>query len=108
MEYLYINDILGSFRFMEEKLRELIGHSDIWLFINSSNAWVRNAEILDVEADTISFRYQHESSTEIKVWEKTTRLDNILEIDIRVASVPKCEEKLKLVKDKLTRLLEQE
>lgn len=93
---------------MEEKLRELIGHGDIWLFINSSNAWVKNAEILNVESNTVSFRYQHESPTEVKVWEKTTRLDNILEVDIRVASVPKCQEKLEEIKNKFTRLLEQE
>lgn len=93
---------------MEAKLKELIGQSDIWLFIKSSNGWVKNVEILDVNPDTVSFRYQHESSAETKVWEKTTRLDNILEIDIRVAAVPKCEQKLQNMRDKLSRLLEQE
>ena len=93
---------------MEKKLKELIGQSDIWLFVKSSNGWVRNVEILDVESDTISFRYQHESSAEVKVWEKTTRLDNILEIDIRVTAVPRCELKLNNMRHKLGRLLEQE
>ena len=93
---------------MEKKLKELIGQSDIWLFVKSSNGWVRNVEILDVESDTISFRYQHESSAEVKVWEKTTRLDNILEIDIRVTAVPRCELKLNDMRHKLSRLLEQE
>lgn len=93
---------------MEEKLRELIGQSDIWLFIRSSNGWVKNVEILDVNSEILSFRYQHESSIEIKVWEKTTRLENILEIDVRVTTVPKCEERLQHMRQKLTRLLEQE
>ncbi len=93
---------------MEKKLKELIGQSDIWLFIKSSNGWVKNVEILDVESDTLSFRYQHESSAEVKVWEKTTRLDNILEIDIRVTAVPRCELKLNDMRHKLSRLLEQE
>ncbi len=93
---------------MERKLRELIGQSDVWLFINSSSGWVKNVEILDVDSSTVTFRYQHESSAEVKVWEKTTRLDNILEIDLRVAAVPKCEQKLNGVRDKFTRLLEQE
>lgn len=93
---------------MENKLKELIGQSDIWLFIKSSNGWVKNVEILDVESDTVSFRYQHESSAEVKVWEKTTRLDNILEIDIRVTAVPRCELKLNDMRHKLSRLLEQE
>ncbi len=93
---------------MEKKLRELIGQSDIWLYIKSSNGWVKNVEILDVDSDTVTFRYQHESSSEVKVWEKTTRLDNILEIDIRVIAVPKCEQTLNDMRDKFTRLLEQE
>lgn len=93
---------------MENKLKELIGQPNIWLFVKSSNAWVKNAEILDVKPDTVSFRYQHESPSEVKVWEKTTRLDNILEIDIRVTSVPRSEEQLNGVRDKFTRLLEQE
>ena len=93
---------------MENKLRELIGQSNIWLFIKSSNGWVKNVEILDVNSETLSFRYQHESSAETKVWEKTTRLENILEIDIRVAAIPKSEEKLQTMRNKLSRLLEQE
>jgi hypothetical protein len=56
----------------------------------------------------VTFRYQHESNEEVKVWEKTTRLDNILEIDLRVVALSKCEEKIQNVKSKLSRLLEQE
>ena len=93
---------------MEAKLKELIGHSNIWLFIKSSNGWVKNVEILDVDSERVSFRYQQESSAETKVWEKTTRLDNILEIDVKVAAVPKCEQKLGEMRNKFTRLLEQE
>ncbi|MEL6930781.1 MAG: DUF6679 family protein [Cyanobacteria bacterium J06600_6] len=93
---------------MEKKLRELIGQPNIWLYIKSSNGWLKNVEILDVEPDTITFRYQHESPDEVKVWEKTTRLENVLEIDIRLVAVPKCEQKIQGMKDKFTRLLEQE
>lgn len=92
---------------MEKKLKEIIGQSDIWLFISSSNGWVKNVEILDVDSETVSFRYQHESTSEVKVWEKTTRLENILEIDLRVTAIPRCEEKLQDVRNKLTRLLEE-
>jgi hypothetical protein len=93
---------------METKLQELIGQPNVWLYVKSSNGWVKNVEILEVDSDTVTFRYQHESSEEVKVWEKTTRLDNILEIDLRVVAVPKCDEKIQDVKDKLSRLLEQE
>jgi hypothetical protein len=93
---------------METKLRELIGQPNVWLYVKSSNGWVKNVEILEVESDTVTFRYQHESTEEVKVWEKTTRLDNILEIDLRVVALSKCEEKIQDVKNKLSRLLEQE
>lgn len=93
---------------MEDKLKELIGQSDIWLFIKSSNGWVKNVEILNVQQEIVTFRYQHESPEEVKIWEKTTRLDNILEIDIRLVAVPKGEQKLNDMRAKLTRLLEQE
>ena len=93
---------------MEKRLKQLVGQSDIWLFIRSSNGWVKNVEILEVDSETVSFRYQHESSAETKIWEKTTRLENVLEIDIRVAAIPKSEEKLQDVRNRLTRLLEQE
>ncbi|MGL5793737.1 MAG: DUF6679 family protein [Waterburya sp.] len=93
---------------MEDKLKELIGQSDIWLFIKSSNGWVKNVEILNVQQEIVTFRYQHESLEEVKIWEKTTRLDNILEIDIRLIAVPKGEQKLNNMRAKLTKLLEQE
>jgi hypothetical protein len=93
---------------MEDKLKELIGQSDVWLFIKSSNGWVKNVEILNVQPELVTFRYQHESSEEVKVWEKTTRLENILEIDIRLVAVPKAEQKLNDMRAKFTRLLEQE
>jgi hypothetical protein len=93
---------------MEDKLKELIGQSDIWLFIKSSNGWVKNVEILNVQQEIVTFRYQHESPEEVKIWEKTTRLDNILEIDIRLVAVPKGEQKLNDMRAKLTKLLEQE
>lgn len=93
---------------METKLKELIGQSNIWLYVKSSNGWVKDVEILDVGAETLTFRYQHESSSEVKIWEKTTRLDNILEIDIGLVTVPKCDRKIQDMQNRFSRLLEQE
>lgn len=92
---------------MESKLRELIGQSNVWLYVQSSNGWLKNVEIIEVKSDTVTFRYQHESSTEVKIWEKTTKLDNILEIDLRLVAVPKCERQIKRMKNNLSRLLEE-
>jgi hypothetical protein len=59
---------------MEDKLKELIGQSNVWLYIESSKGWVKNAEILEVANKTVTFRYEHESESEKRTWEKTTRV----------------------------------
>jgi hypothetical protein len=73
---------------MEEKLRKCIGQSDVWLFVKSSNSWLRNVQILDVNSETVNLRYEQQSETDNKTWEKTTRIDNIAEIDICVSAMP--------------------
>jgi hypothetical protein len=93
---------------MESKLNELIGQPNVWLYIKSSNGWIKNVEILNVNSETITFRYEQESETETKVWEKTTRMDNVLEVDIRLAALPKCKQKIDDMKNKFTKLLEQD
>lgn len=93
---------------MESKLKELIGQPNVWIFIRSSNGWFKNVQVLDVNPEIVTFRYEHESETEKKIWEKTTRLDNIAEIDIRLLAMPKCDQQVAEMKDKLMNLLEQE
>jgi hypothetical protein len=53
---------------MENKLRELIGQPNVWLYVTSSNGWFKNVEILDVNASTVTFRYEYESATENLIW----------------------------------------
>jgi hypothetical protein len=93
---------------MESKLKELIGQQNVWLYVKSSNGWIKNVEILDVNSETLTFRYEHDSESETKVWEKTTRIDNIVEIDIRVLAMPKSNQQVENVRNKLSKLLEQE
>lgn len=93
---------------MESKLRELIGQSNIWLYIKSSNGWIKNVEIQDVCQETITFRYEQEFKTETKVWEKTTRINNILEIDIRVLAIPKKQQAIEAVRNELDRLWQED
>ncbi|WP_460206728.1 DUF6679 family protein [Scytonema sp. NUACC21] len=93
---------------MESKLKELIGQPNVWLFVKSSNGWLKNVEILDVSADTLTFRYEHESETEKRIWEKTTRIDNIAEIEVRLLTLPKNDKQVQDIKNRLSKLLEQE
>jgi hypothetical protein len=92
---------------MEKRLRELIGQPGVWLYISSSNGWFKNVEILEVSAETITFRYESESEYERKLWEKTTRIDNIAEIEQRLIVVPKMDKHLDGIRGQLSRLLQQ-
>lgn len=93
---------------MERKLRELVGQSSVWLYVRSSNGWFKNVEILEVSNATITFRYESESEVERKLWEKTTRIDNIAEVEVRLLTVPKVDKKLDAIRGQLSKLLDKE
>ncbi|MGB3653292.1 MAG: DUF6679 family protein [Rivularia sp. (in: cyanobacteria)] len=93
---------------METKLQELIGQQNVWLLVKTSNGWLKNVDILDVNSDTVTFRYESESEVDKKIWEKTTRIDNIAEIEIRLMSLPKGNKKIQALRQKFSKLLEQE
>ena len=94
---------------MERKLKELIGKPGVWLYIESSSGWFKNVEILEVGDNIPTFRYESESSTERKVWEKTTRIDNVAEIEVRLVVVPKINNpQLADIRGQLSKLLQKE
>ena len=93
---------------MEDKLRELVGKPCVWLYVKSSNGWFKNVEILDVGAETVTFRYESESETDRKLWEKTTRIKNIAEIEVRLVVIPKANQQLADIRGQLSRLLSQD
>ncbi len=93
---------------MESKLRELIGKSNVWLYIQSGKGWVKDVEILDVNAETLTFRYEYQSRSETKIWEKTTRINNVLEIDIRLPDLPEGDLQIENMRDRLSQMWEGE
>ncbi|MGD1909762.1 MAG: DUF6679 family protein [Rivularia sp. (in: cyanobacteria)] len=93
---------------MESKLQELIGQPYVWLLVKSSNGWLKNVDILDVNSDTVTFRYESESEVDRKIWEKTTRIDNIAEIEIRLMAMPKGNKKIQALRHKFSQLIEEE
>jgi hypothetical protein len=94
---------------MEDKLKELVGKPGVWLYIQSSQGWFKNVEILEVGNNVLTFRYESESDTERKVWEKTTRTDNVSEIEVRLVVVPKMNNpQLADIRGQLSKLLQKE
>lgn len=99
----------GLTKQMEGKLRELIGKPGVWLYIQSSSGWFKNVEILEVGEDILTFRYESESETDRKIWEKTTRISNVSEIEARLVVVPKPNNsQMADIRGQLSRLLQQE
>ena len=92
---------------MESKLKELIGQPNIWLYVESSNGWLKNVEIQEVNSQTLTFRYEQKLETTIEVWERTTRITNISEIDIPIVNLSAKEQALVEMRDKLNRLWKQ-
>ncbi|GAX39455.1 hypothetical protein NIES4075_04110 [Tolypothrix sp. NIES-4075] len=93
---------------MENKLRELIGQPNVWLFVKSSNGWLKNVEILDVSQETVTFRYENESDKERKLWEKTTRIKNVTEIEVCLLAIPKRDGEVQEMKNRLSQIFEKE
>ncbi|NEU71278.1 hypothetical protein PI95_001440 [Hassallia byssoidea VB512170] len=93
---------------MENKLRELIGQPNVWLFVKSSNGWLKNVEILDVSQETVTFRYENESDKERRLWEKTTRIKNVTEIEVRLLAIPKSDGEVQEMKNRLSQIFEKE
>ena len=87
----------------------MIGKPGVWLYIQSSSGWFKNVEILEVGDNMLTFRYESESDTERKVWEKTTRIDNVSEIEVRLVVVPKTNNpQLADIRGQLSRLMQQD
>lgn len=90
---------------MKDKLKSLIGKPNVWLYLGSCNTWFKEVRILEVTEDWVTFRYStitHEISS---FWERTTRIDNITDIDIEISNVPLYEGHLKNLKDKLSEIV---
>ncbi|MFE4107878.1 DUF6679 family protein [Almyronema epifaneia] len=93
---------------MEQKLKDLVGQPNVWLFLKSSGGWFKDVHILDVSAEVVTFRYEHESNDEKRLWEKTTRLENVAEVEVKLLAMPKDGKQVSQLKDQLSQLLEQD
>ena len=93
---------------MRDKLRELIGQPNVWLCLGGTNTWIKNVQILDVTNKTVTFRYEDETEREKRLWEKTTRIKNITEVEVKLVSYPKDTQRVAHIRGKLSNLLEQE
>lgn len=64
------------------------GH-EVCLFLRDQQRWIERAQILDIEGDLVTLRYETEEDDETCAWEEMVRLESIGSVTRKLASVPK-------------------
>lgn len=62
---------------------------EVCVFLRDQQRWIDRAQILDIEGDLVTIRYESEEDDEICAWEELVRLDSIGSVSQKLASVPK-------------------
>lgn len=59
----------------------------IWVFLRDQQRWIERAQILDIEGDLVTLRYETEEDDETCAWEEMVRLESIGSVTRKLASV---------------------
>ncbi len=62
---------------------------EVWIFLRDQQRWIERAQILDIEGDLVTVRYESDEEDEVCSWEEMIRLDSIGSVMQRLATVPK-------------------
>lgn len=92
---------------MKDKLKSLLGKPNVWLYLDSCDTWFKDVRIIEVTENLITFRFSAINNDVLSVWERTTTIDNVTDIDIEISNVPLCEENLKELKHKLSEMVKE-
>ncbi len=90
---------------MKDKLKSLLGKPNVWLYLDSCDTWFREVRILEVTENLITFRFSALTNDVLSVWERTTRIENVSDIDIEISNVPLGEDNLQEIKQKLSEIV---
>jgi hypothetical protein len=72
---------------------------EVCIFLRDQQRWIENAQILAIESDLVTLRYETEEEDEISAWEEIVRLDSIGSISQKLASVSRYSEELAIAED---------
>lgn len=62
---------------------------EISIFLRDQQRWIDNAQIISLEGDLVTIRYETDEDDEISSWEEMVRLESIGAISQKLASVPR-------------------
>ena len=62
---------------------------DVSVFLRDQQRWIEDAQIIALEGDVVSIRYEMEEDCETSSWEEIVRLESIGAISRKLASVPR-------------------
>ncbi|NCO74179.1 MAG: hypothetical protein GW795_07575 [Cyanobacteria bacterium] len=62
---------------------------DVSVFLRDQQRWIEDAQIIAIEGDIVSIRYEMEEDYENSSWEEFVRLESIGAISRKLASVPR-------------------
>ncbi|MBL1210319.1 DUF6679 family protein [Geminocystis sp. GBBB08] len=62
---------------------------DVSVFLRDQQRWIEDAQIIGIEGDVVSIRYEMDEDYENSSWEEFVRLESIGAISRKLASVPR-------------------
>jgi hypothetical protein len=62
---------------------------DVSVFLRDQQRWIEDAQIIAIEGDIVSIRYEMEEDYENSSWEEFVRLESIGAVSRKLASVPR-------------------
>ncbi|MBO9997425.1 MAG: hypothetical protein J7641_00210 [Cyanobacteria bacterium SID2] len=62
---------------------------EVCIFLRDQQRWIDRAQILEIEGDLVTLRYESDEEDELCAWEEMVRLESIGSVSQKLASVPK-------------------
>jgi hypothetical protein len=60
---------------------------EVWVFLRDQQRWLERAQIVDIEGDLVTLRYETDEEDEVCSWEEMVRLESIGAVTRKLASV---------------------
>jgi len=58
----------------------------VWVFLRDQQRWIEEAEVVELEGDLVTLRYDSDDDDDVQRWEESVRLDSIGAVSIQLAS----------------------
>lgn len=72
---------------------------EVCIFLRDQQRWIESAQIVALEGDLVTIRYETEEDDEISSWEEMVRLESIGAISQKLASVSRTNSEISIADD---------